>query len=118
MTTQSLPPLHVLRGILRQLHQSTTGGVTAPNISTRVVGPTKEFVVSKYRATQSFETKEKAEQLRILAAEYFTLQRDIQRRSKLHQLDTGAEEQLSPKELSRRAAARAGLKLPKLDPGL
>jgi hypothetical protein len=49
-----------------------------------------------------------------MATEYCKLRNDIAERSRLHQLDTGAEMQLSAKELSRRAAARAGLQLPDL----
>jgi hypothetical protein len=40
---------------------------------------------------------------------------DLKERARLHELDQGADEKLSPKELSRRAAARAGLQLPVLD---
>jgi hypothetical protein len=36
----------------------------------------------------------------------------------LYELDAGAEKKLSPKEMSRRAAARAGLQLPILNPDL
>jgi hypothetical protein len=61
---------------------------------------------------------QKTDELQTLAFEYFSLRHDIAERAKLHQLDTGAEEQLSPRELSRRAAARAGLQLPKLNPDL
>lgn len=43
---------------------------------------------------------------------YVQLLRDLAERERLYQLDAGAEQTLSPKELSRRAAARAGLQLP------
>lgn len=52
---------------------------------------------------------------RQMAYEYFVLKQDLTERARLHELDQGADEKLSPKELSRRAAARAGLQLPKLD---
>ena len=61
---------------------------------------------------------EKVEALRKMAFEYYTLREDIAERSRLHELDTGAEVQLSAKEMSRRAAARAGLQLPDLNPDL
>jgi len=53
--------------------------------------------------------------LRKIAYDYLNLKQDLTERGRLHDLDAGAEEKLSPKELSRRAAARAGLQLPKID---
>lgn len=114
MKPQSTPSLHILRGLLRQLRPTGGGTVGSPGAS----AVARKYVVAQYRVTQSTPGLEKAEELQALAFEYFTLRRDIAERSKLHQLDTGAEEQLSPKELSRRAAARAGLQLPKLNPDL
>ena len=61
---------------------------------------------------------EKVDALRKMAFEYYTLREDIAERSRLHEMDTGAEVQLSAKEMSRRAAARAGLQLPDLNPDL
>ena len=52
---------------------------------------------------------------RRIAYDFFILRKDLTERARLHELDQGADEKLSPKELSRRAAARAGLQLPKLD---
>jgi hypothetical protein len=49
---------------------------------------------------------------------YQKLLDDLKERKRLLDLDTGAEQVLTPKELSRRAAARAGLQLPELDPDL
>jgi len=45
-------------------------------------------------------------------ANYYQLLRDVRERGRLYELDSGAEVVLSPKEMSRRAAARAGLQLP------
>lgn len=53
--------------------------------------------------------------LRTMAYDFYTLQSDLAERARLHELDAGADVKLSPKELSRRAAARAGLQLPNLD---
>ena len=50
----------------------------------------------------------------MFAADYCSMKMDLDERSRLHRLDTGAEEQLSPKELSRRAGARVGFKLPEV----
>ena len=58
------------------------------------------------------------EQLRKIAYDYMKLKDDISERDRLYKIDTGAEVQLSPRELSRRAAARTGLQLPQLDPEL
>ena len=52
------------------------------------------------------------QQLHRFATELYLLRQDIHQRGELYMLDTGADQQLSPHELSRRAAARAGLQLP------
>ena len=117
MKPPSTPPLHILRGLLRQLRpldSCTSSGSPGPSTSAAA----RQFVISQYRFTQSIQGTEKKIELSSLASEYFTFRRDIYERSRLHQLDAGAEEQLSPKELSRRAAARAGLQLPDLNPDL
>jgi hypothetical protein len=115
MKPQSTPPLHILRGLLRQLRPPESGAASS---SAGASAAARQYVIAQYRATQSTQGAEKADELRALAFEYYALKRDIAARSKLHLLDTGAEEQLSPKELSRRAAARAGWQLPKLNPDL
>lgn len=43
------------------------------------------------------------------------LKADLVERARLHEIDAGADTKLSPMELSKRAAARAGLQLPKMD---
>jgi len=53
-----------------------------------------------------------------VASNYHQLQRDLAERARLYELDTGAEVVLSPQEMSRRAAARAGLEMPRLNPDL
>jgi len=53
-----------------------------------------------------------------LAQDYLNLLADLAERKRIQLLDTGAENKLSPKEMSRRAAARAGLQLPDLNPDL
>lgn len=54
--------------------------------------------------------------LRKFAMDYSALLTDLQERKKLHELDVGLESEISQKEMSRRAAARVGLQLPKLNP--
>lgn len=99
MASQS--PRHVLRGILRRLRTNVdlVGGDSS--------GPIREYVL---RASRK-DPKGMEE----VGRRYAVLQRDLQERARLLALDTGAEVQLSPMEMSRRAAARAGLQLPKLD---
>jgi len=111
MNPTSIPPVHFFRGILRHLRRTTNDTNMNDPLKAR---PTSVYVKGLYRAARSLESREKAEGLRLMASEYFTLQCSLAERSKLHLLDAGAEMQLSPKELSKRAAARAGLKLPKL----
>jgi hypothetical protein len=74
--------------------------------------------MNQYRISQNETSAEKIDDLRKFAYEYYTLREEIAERSRLHALDSGAEVQLSPRELSRRAAARAGLQLPDLNPEL
>ena len=112
MAPTKTPPLHVLRGILRRLrvenHLGTPGGRDA----------TRAHVLSQYRQNKTVSSPELMEQLRKIAYDYMKLKDDISERDRLYKIDTGAEVQLSPRELSRRAAARTGLQLPQLDPEL
>ena len=111
--SNSLPPLHVLRRILRQLKVKT-------DLVDNTITPsgTRKYVLSQYRLYGPETSPEKLQELQKLAYEYYTLRADIAERSRLHHLDSGAEVQLSAKEMSRRAAARAGLQLPDLNPDL
>jgi hypothetical protein len=74
----------------------------------------RQHVISHYKQSVS-ATPHQAQHLRKIAYDYLNLKQDLTERGRLHDLDAGAEEKLSPKELSRRAAARAGLQLPKID---
>eukprot|EP00536_Pseudo-nitzschia_multiseries_P012063 jgi/Psemu1/290050/fgenesh1_pg.441_\ len=124
-----IPPLHVLRGILRRLRvdpkelRATQQRATANNSR----GATSTYVLDRYRASaaaaatadsNNHNNNNKATELRKLAYEYMILRQDMAERRRLQKLDTGAENQLTPKEMSRRAAARAGLSLPQLNPDL
>lgn len=112
MPSEATQSRHVFRGILRMLKPRNDRG----GIDTR--RPTQMYTIKQFRASYPGHNVERSEQMKQLALEYLTLHRDIAERSRLYQLDSGAEEQLSPKELSRRAAARAGLQLPRLNPDL
>ncbi len=57
-------------------------------------------------------TRQQQLQQHRFATELYLLRQDIQQRGELYLIDTGADQQLSARELSRRAAARAGLQLP------
>ena len=104
-------PLHVLRGILRHLRPPPDAKVMAAPV-------TRKYILTQYRASQSAKSHEQMQRWRSVAEEYGNLQSKIAERAELHKLDKGAEGQFSPKELSRRAAARAGLQLPQLNPEL
>jgi hypothetical protein len=127
-TSQGIPPLHVLRGILRRLKvqidpiKNNNHAATNTNANTTSANkccPIRKFVLNQYRAAKDEMTSPaKVQQWQRMAEEYYNLRNDITERSRLYQLDTGAEMQLSVKELSRRAAARAGLQLPDLNPDL
>lgn len=104
--TTSNSPRHVVRSILQRLRNKVElvqGGDTS--------APVRQFVLEKSRTAAS-------EQWTEFGQHYNQLLEDLQERKRLFKLDTSAENKLSPKEMSRRAAARAGLQLPKLDPDL
>lgn len=68
-------------------------------------------IISQYRQSK-FLLPPQATQQRKIAHDYFILKQDLMERARLHKLDMGADEKLSPRELTRRSAARAGLQLP------
>ena len=74
----------------------------------------RQHVISQYKQSIT-ASPQQAEHLRKIAYDYLKLKNDLAERGRLHELDAGADTQLSGMELSRRAAARAGLQLPKLD---
>ena len=114
MASASTPPLHVLRGILRIMKQSKPSLLPEPQPTTNAVQLTlRQHIISQYRQAQTIP-HQKAGIQRKIAYDFFTLKSDLQERARLHELDQGADEKLSPRELSRRAAARAGLQLPEL----
>jgi hypothetical protein len=129
-----VPPIHVLRGILRRLKVSKENTTFVENHGTAATPPytpyasssvgLRRYLLDQYRQSSEMSTssspsqQQQQQQLRTLAYEYYTLKNDLAERTRLHQLDRGADVQLSPRELSRRAAARAGLQLPDLDPEL
>ena len=116
-----MPPMHIVRGILRHVRPPRNAALKIGR-STGSPMPTQQYLLAQYRQGKSKATSiqggDELNKLRDLTNDYFTLRRDMAERSKLYEMDAGAEEQLSPKELSKRAAARAGLQLPKLDPTL
>lgn len=125
MTSAGTPPLHVFRGILRLLKQSTpskspyasspAAAAALPETQPKNAQLTlRQHITSQYRQSQSL-SPDKAIIQRQIAYDFFVLKRDLKERARLHSLDQGADEKLSPRELSRRAAARAGLQLPLSD---
>lgn len=109
---KNVPPLHVLRGLLRHIKGAPTGPsskVTHHSHSSKKVF--LNHVLSEYRAAQNV-SKEESELLQKLAYDILILKQDLKERGRLHELDGGVEVKLTPKEMSRRAAARAGLSLP------
>lgn len=128
MSAATTPPLHVLRGILRHMKKTvalqTTNGAAAntatasspqsTNSSSSNELSLRQHVISQYKQSIT-ASPQQAENLRKIAYDYLNLKNDLAERGRLHELDAGAEDKLSGLELSRRAAARAGLQLPKLD---
>jgi hypothetical protein len=122
MASSKAPSRHILRGILRQL-KSPTANVHHPTNSTRA------YVLEQFRESQAAiavglsqpppqQQQQQIEERRKLAWDFLSLKKDLAERERLQKIDTGAENQLSPREMSRRSAARAGLAMPQLNPDL
>lgn len=115
MTAAKTPPIHVLRRLLRHIRSAPKLEMPKANATAPVNAfnqhPLYQQVMSQYRANQ-FAPPAQADALRKMAFDMITLKDDLRERRKLHKLDGGAEVKLSPKELSRLAAHRAGLELP------
>ena len=133
MSSSNIPP--VLRGILRRLRVNKTDHISKPSssqiIDNGTTSATRKYVLNWYRrelvdhnnnnnnnANNNNNKKEEEKLHKLLANEYLSLRENIDERTRLQQLDAGAEKQFSPKEMSRRAAARAGLQMPDLNPDL
>ena len=118
------PPLHVLRGILRllrtpklsaelarkqQLQQEHCNSASKLNVC-------QKYVLQQYRLAATSDTGSSSSSSTNASRQrqYWQLQQNLSERARLYALDTGAEEVLTPHEMSRRAAARAGLQLPKV----
>ena len=71
----------------------------------------RKFVLNQFREQQDMSQSEQ-KQRKLMAYDYWKLVSDLSERKYLHELDGGAENKLSPREMSRRSAARAGLRLP------
>jgi len=118
--------LHVLRALYRLLKTPPFPKELQKKAAARGIDLTSKqrsnsstaYLMSQYRQAASVETKSEQDRLKRKAAEYFLLRRSIAERAQLYALDTGAEQILTPKEISRRAAARAGLQLPEENPPL
>ena len=117
----TIPPVHVLRGILRYLKKSCPSCTTPSTVplahgSTQIrVTSMRQYLISQYRETLALSLTPDssiAVQKRRLAYDYYLLLSNISERGSLFELDGGAETKLSPKEYTRRAAARAGLIVP------
>jgi hypothetical protein len=117
----TIPPEHVLRGILRYLKKSCPS-CTTPSTVPLAHGSTqkrdtsmRQYLLLQYRDTLAKSLtpdSSVAVQKRRLAYDYYLLLSNISERGRLFELDGGVETKLSPKEYTRRAAARAGLIVP------
>jgi hypothetical protein len=132
----SKKPIHVLRGIYRllktpNLSESLTENAISKGLvqagSKRRSNASTAYLMQQYRLSLAATTasggggssSNKAgdhtvSELRQRALDFYNLKADLAKRAELLKLDTGADQVLTPRELSRRAAARAGLQLPEL----
>jgi hypothetical protein len=124
--SSKIPAKHVLRGIMRRLKVNKAELPASQQIESGS-SSTINYVMERYRSDRQHQSSEattnaasatRDQELRKMAYEYMILRQDIDERTRLQRLDTGAENQLTPYEMSRRAAARAGLQLPELNPDL
>ncbi|KAL3943179.1 MAG: hypothetical protein SGBAC_002740 [Bacillariaceae sp.] len=115
MSAAKTPPIHVLRGLLR--HVKSVGERDASKVVLKT-SPTRDFILSQFRTGKDLTDSEEIQRRRKLAFDFLTLKQNLAERERLHKIDTGVEVKLSPQEMSRRAAARAGLQLPDLSPDL
>jgi hypothetical protein len=123
------PPLHVLRGILRLSKSpplpkelaskgAPAAAVATSSTSNNATNAIQRFVLDRYRQHQSETCPKTRALLQDMSLNYFHMKQDLVERGRLYNLDTGAENQLSGTEMSRRAAARSGLQMPKINPEL
>ena len=115
MSAAKTPPIHILRGLLRHAKSAGNSDESAVVLKS---SPTREFILQQFRESKDLTDSQDVNRRRKLAFDFLTLKKDLAERGRLQKLDTGAEEKLSPMEMSRRAAARAGLQLPNLNPDL
>jgi hypothetical protein len=116
--TATTPPLHVLRGLLRRLRTPPL----SPELMKRQqvlqhhrISPTATYVLERYRAAAETTDPLQQQKLRKMAVDGARLVDALSERKKLYDMDAGAEVQLTGTELTRRAAARAGLLPPDME---
>jgi hypothetical protein len=126
MPTSSTNTRGLLRGILRLCRTPVlppglahSAPASNPNSSRNAA---RAFVLEQYRLKQTRKANQLQENYQVdveeesrllrMAKTFHNLQQDLAERGRLYSLDASAETVLSPKEVSRRAAARAGLRLP------
>lgn len=114
--SRSTSVLQTGKGLLRLLKTPRPSKELASKVRKRGLDPSQrsknaiiQFVSKQIRSETSNAQK--------MLQDFHRLRSDLAERAKLHAMDTGAEEVLTPKEMSRRAAARAGLQLPQMDEG-
>jgi hypothetical protein len=114
----SRQPRHILRSILRLVKTPPLPKELLLKHSANQAqynNNVRSLLLREYRSQQAMteNSKEtKTKDTTRLMMRYQEMLSNLNERQKLYDLDQGAEEQFSPKELSRRAAARAGLQLP------
>lgn len=115
-----------LRATLRSVYRLVKTPKLSKHLETKAkklgtdIGPRNQItrhVLRRFRTTTASQetTTNKHDNIKLqnsLLQNYQLLLKDLQERGRLYELDRGADEKLTPKELSRRAAARAGLQLP------
>ena len=116
MTQLGKLPVHTLRSILRYIRSECPSSSLAIKTRTltkeNTINSLRTFVLDRYR--NDTENNGEIKTSKHFAYNYSLLAKDLQERKRLYELDASAENTLSPLEMTRRSAARAGLQLPEL----
>ena len=113
LQTPSLEPHLQAKAVA--MEQTATATATATTKSSRY-NAIQSYVLESIREgmknKNSSSSKNSNSNPRLVLQRFHELQKDLHARAELYAIDTGAENQLDAREMSRRAAARAGLQLP------
>jgi len=98
-----------LRGILRYLHRYGDDVFLPPQ---SFPSPSKQ-ILSMYKTNANLTDPTMINRAQAKASSYLSMVQSVETRKYLNSLDTGAENKLGHKELTKRSASRSGFQMPK-----